>query len=155
MLARYLFQQFPQFFLPLYDSLEARYHDIEHNPNLRRLSNDCGSALLHLGLYLGLLAYEVGRRDWKNVVLIFTVGTINGAGWCCARTGNGPRAFGRTPISTGGDVGSRRAAFPLALPTALPTSWQMAGCRTKNRPSLGHAARSRDRTWSGSASISA
>ena len=81
LLARYLFQQFPQFFLPLYDALETEYHDFKHNPNLRRLSNDCGSALLHLGLYLGLLTYETLRRDWKNVVLIFTVGTINGAGW--------------------------------------------------------------------------
>jgi hypothetical protein len=27
------------------------------------------------------LAYEIGRRDWKNVLLILTVGTLNGVGW--------------------------------------------------------------------------
>ena len=80
-LARYLFEAFPQFFLPLYGELADRYQDVEQNPNLRRLVNDCRSAMLHMGLYLGLLVYEVGRRDWKNVVLIVTVGTVNGIGW--------------------------------------------------------------------------
>jgi hypothetical protein len=80
-LARYLFHAFPQFFLPMYDALADRYQDLQHNPNLRRLINDCGSAMFHLGLYLGLLAYEVGRRDRKNVILILTVGLLNGVGW--------------------------------------------------------------------------
>jgi hypothetical protein len=80
-LARYLFHAYPRFFLPLYDSLEPRYHDLAANPNLRRLINDCGAALTHLGCYLGLLAYEAIRRERKNVVLILTVGLVNGAGW--------------------------------------------------------------------------
>jgi hypothetical protein len=81
LLARYLFHEYPQYFLPLYESLAERYRDLEHNPSLRRLINDSGLAILHLGFYLGLLAYELGRRDWKNVVLISTVGVVNGAGW--------------------------------------------------------------------------
>ncbi|MCI0492335.1 MAG: hypothetical protein L0Z07_05305 [Planctomycetes bacterium] len=86
LLARSLFFTFPQFFLPLYESLVDRYQDIEHNPNLGRLINDSRSAILHMGLYLGLLAYEVARRDWKNVVLITTVGVVSGAGWSLFQT---------------------------------------------------------------------
>jgi hypothetical protein len=32
-------------------------------------------------LYLGFLAYEMGRRDWRNATLILTVGLGNGTGW--------------------------------------------------------------------------
>jgi hypothetical protein len=81
LLLHYLFTWFPQYFLPLYGSVEERYKDLEHNPNLGRLIGDCDSALTHLGYYLGFLLYEVGRKDWKNVVLITTVGLVNGAGW--------------------------------------------------------------------------
>ena len=81
LVAQYLFDSFPQYFLPLYESLEDRYHDLEHNNNLRRLINDSRAAIRHLGIYLGLLGFEMGRRDWKNVVLISTVGLVNGAGW--------------------------------------------------------------------------
>ncbi len=80
-LARYLFDAFPQYFLPLYESLESQYQDLQANPSLRRLINDCGAAIYHLGYYLGFLLYEIGRRDWKNVVLILTVGVVNGSGW--------------------------------------------------------------------------
>ncbi len=81
LLFRSLYASYPQLFLPLYDSLESRYKDFAHNPNLRRLSNDCGAALAHLGCYLGLLLYEAARREGKNVVLITTVGLVNGVGW--------------------------------------------------------------------------
>jgi hypothetical protein len=81
MLARYLFDQYPQFFLPLYESMESRYHDFDANPNLKRVINDCGAAITHFGYYLGFLLFEAGRKDWKNVVLILTVGLVNGAGW--------------------------------------------------------------------------
>jgi hypothetical protein len=81
LLLHYLFVWFPQYFLPLYGSMEDRYKDLGHNPNLGRLIGDCDSALTHLGYYLGFLLYEVGRKDWKNVVLITTVGLVNGAGW--------------------------------------------------------------------------
>jgi hypothetical protein len=79
--ARALFDHYPQCFLPLYSSLESRYQDPVANPGLQRLINDCGAALTHLGYYLGFLLFEVVRRDWKNVVLILTVGVVNGAGW--------------------------------------------------------------------------
>jgi hypothetical protein len=80
-LARYLFDHYPQFFLPLYSSLEFQYHDFDANPSLKRVINDCGAALTHLGYYLGFLVFEACRKDWKNVVLILTVGLVNGAGW--------------------------------------------------------------------------
>jgi hypothetical protein len=81
LLGYYLFYRYPQYFLPLYESLESRYDDFENNPNLRRLINDSGLAIVHLGIYLGLLLFEVIRREWKNVALIVTVGVVNGAGW--------------------------------------------------------------------------
>jgi hypothetical protein len=84
LLLRFLFDHFPEYFLPLYTSLEERYRDakVEHtDPNLLRLINDCGSALTHLGFYLGFLAYEAVRKEGKNVVLILTVGIVNGIGW--------------------------------------------------------------------------
>lgn len=80
-LARYLFRQFPEYILPLYSSMEAEYNDIVTNPNLRRVTNDCRNAVVHMGIYLGFLAFEAGRRDWKNVILISTVGVLNGTGW--------------------------------------------------------------------------
>jgi hypothetical protein len=80
-LALFLFRHLPEVFLPLYSTLEAQYHDFQSNPNLRRLVNDNRAAIAHLGLYLGFLLFEVGRRDWKNVKLILTVGVLNGLGW--------------------------------------------------------------------------
>jgi hypothetical protein len=79
--ARALFDHYPQCFLPLYSSLESRYQDPVANPGLQRLTNDCGAAFTHLGYYLGFLLFEVVRRDWKNAVLILSVGVVNGAGW--------------------------------------------------------------------------
>jgi hypothetical protein len=80
-LATILFEHLPEVFLPLYSSMFSQYKDFETNPNLRRLINDNRAALQHLGLYLGFLAYEIGRRDRKNVTLILTVGLVNGVGW--------------------------------------------------------------------------
>lgn len=80
-LGLFLFKTFPQFFLPLYGSLETKYQDLEANPGLRRLINDNRDAMLHMGIYLGFLTYELIRREWKNCVLILTVGIVNGAGW--------------------------------------------------------------------------
>ena len=80
-LAVLLFRLFPEVFLPLYSSLKQAYADPLTNPNLRRLINDDRAALMHLGFYLGFLGYEAIRRDWKNVVLITTVGLVNGCGW--------------------------------------------------------------------------
>ncbi len=80
-LARILFDSLPEVFLPLYKTMQAQYQDLHANPNLRRLINDNRAAITHLGLYLGFLAYEAGRRDWRNVILILTVGLVNGAGW--------------------------------------------------------------------------
>ena len=80
-LARILFENFPDVFLPLHKTMAAQYQDFAANPNLKRLTGDNRLAIMHIGLYLGFLGYEIGRRDWKNVNLITTVGLINGAGW--------------------------------------------------------------------------
>jgi hypothetical protein len=81
LLARFLFAKFPDIFLPLHKQLAAQYGDFTANPNLRRLTNDNRNAIMHLGFYLGCLAYEIARRDWRNVTLITTVGVLNGIGW--------------------------------------------------------------------------
>ncbi len=76
-----LFDHYPNVFLPLYGSLKERYRDVQANPNLRRLIGDNRLALQHLGFYLGFLLFEAGRKDWRNVKLILTVGLVNGLGW--------------------------------------------------------------------------
>jgi hypothetical protein len=80
-LARRFFDAHHDLFLPLYHSLEAQYRQPRANPNLQRLIGDCRSAIVHLGYFTGFLLYELGRRDWKNAVLIITVGVVNGTGW--------------------------------------------------------------------------
>jgi hypothetical protein len=84
-LARLVFESLPQVFLPLYKSMMPQYADLQNNPNLRRLINDNRAALTHLGLYLGFLGFEVGRRDWRNVKLISSVGLLNGLGWAACQ----------------------------------------------------------------------
>ena len=84
-LARYLYDKYPAYFLPMYEEFESRYTNLRANPNLRRLINDSGSAIFHLGFYLGFLVFELIRRDWKNVTLILTVGLLNGAGWAACQ----------------------------------------------------------------------
>ncbi|MCX5770617.1 MAG: hypothetical protein NTZ09_10140 [Candidatus Hydrogenedentes bacterium] len=79
--AMWLYNALPQVFLPLYSSMAERYQDWEANPNLRRLINDNRAAITHLGVYLGFLGFEIGRKDWRNVTLILTVGVLNGLGW--------------------------------------------------------------------------
>ena len=85
-LGRYLFDAYPQYFLPLYSSIESQYRDFEANPNLKRLINDNRNAIVHVGYYVGFLFFEVYRRDWKNVILILTVGVLNGIGWAMFQT---------------------------------------------------------------------
>ena len=84
-LLAFLLKMFPGFFLPLYDTLESRYHltpeDAGFSKNIFKIARDTREGLTHLGFYLGFLAFEVGRRDWKNVTLILTVGLVNGACW--------------------------------------------------------------------------
>lgn len=81
LVAKLLFDNFPNMFLPLYSTMKERYMDLQNNPNLRRLINDNRSAITHLGLYLGILIGEVLRKDRRNITLILTVGIINGIGW--------------------------------------------------------------------------
>jgi len=80
-LARILFEQFPEVFLPLYKNLATQYADFRAHPNLHRLANDSRHAITHLGFYLGCLGYEIARRDKRNIALILSVGLLNGLGW--------------------------------------------------------------------------
>lgn len=80
-LSVFLYNRFPEVFLPLYDSLKGKYEDLETNRSLWKLVRDNREAMIQMGLYLGFLMYEVARRDWKNVTLIVTVGLLNGVGW--------------------------------------------------------------------------
>jgi hypothetical protein len=92
-LAHLLFKGLPQVFLPLYQDLSSQYADLQANPNLRRLINDNGHAIRHLGFYLGCLGYEMVRRDWKNVTLILTVGVVNGLGWAALQNWSWAKTF--------------------------------------------------------------
>jgi hypothetical protein len=88
-LSRVIYFQFPSVFLPLYDSLHDRYAPILAAPfekvtvdnNLWKLVRDNREAMEQMGLYLGFIAFEIFRRDWKNVTLMTSVGLINGVGW--------------------------------------------------------------------------
>ena len=93
LLARVLMGKFPEFFLPLYSSHAPQYADVQANPNLRRLINDCTAAVMHLGFYFGCLSFEALRRDVRNVVLIATVGLLNGLGWAALQNWSWAKRF--------------------------------------------------------------
>jgi hypothetical protein len=80
-LSEVIYRHFPQVFLPFYDTLYDRYQDLDGNPNLKKLVRDNREAMIQMGLYLGFLFFEIVRRDWKNVLLIVTVGLLNGIAW--------------------------------------------------------------------------
>ena len=88
-----LVRLFPELFLPMYKTMGARYADLGANPNLRRLMNDNVAALTHLGFYLGCLLFEILRRDWRNALLIGTVGLVNGIGWAALQNWTWARVF--------------------------------------------------------------
>jgi hypothetical protein len=88
-LSGYLFPKYPEIFLPLYSTtLNAQYHNTGTYTNLGKLIGSNESALRHLGFYLGFLLFEIGRRDWKNALLILTVGVVNGTGWALLQSWN-------------------------------------------------------------------
>lgn len=93
LVATYLYDHFPNWFLPMYDQLSAQYADLKTNPNLRRLINDSRAAIQHLGLYLGFLGFEIGRKDWRNAKLIAAVGLLNGIGWSLLQNWTWARYF--------------------------------------------------------------
>ena len=80
-LAWRVFTAYPRVFLPLYDSIQAKYLDFHANPNLAKLYRDNGASMRHIGFCLGFLLFEAVRRDWKNVKLIASVGLLTGLGW--------------------------------------------------------------------------
>lgn len=85
MVATFLYDHYPQWFLPLYENLHSQYTDLKANPNLRRLINDSRSAIQHLGLFVGFLGFEIARKDKRSAILIATVGLANGIGWALAQ----------------------------------------------------------------------
>jgi hypothetical protein len=84
-LAWRVFTAYPRVFLPLYDSIQAKYLDFHANPNLAKLYRDNGASMRHIGFCLGFLLFEAARRDWKNVKLIASVGLLTGMGWAACQ----------------------------------------------------------------------
>ena len=84
-LAWRVFTAYPSVFLPLYDSIQAKYLDFHANPNLAKLYRDNGASMRQIGFYLGFLLFEAARRDRKNVKLIASVGLLTGMGWAACQ----------------------------------------------------------------------
>ena len=80
-LASRFFIRDPEIFLPKYTSISDKYHNLQAYPGLVKMIRDNGATVRHLGYCLGFLMFEALRRDWKNVILISTVGVLNGLGW--------------------------------------------------------------------------
>src|SRR5207249_11166392 len=97
------------------------------------------AAIRNLGFYLGFLLLELGRRDWKNVILILTVGVVNGLGGPYARIGSGQPGSGPMPISISGVAGSPPVGSASASLMGWPITWSTAECPTTRRRSNGNA----------------
>ena len=52
-----IFASHPRLFLPLYDTLQAKYLDFQANPNLAKLYRDNGSSLRHLCFWIWFLFF--------------------------------------------------------------------------------------------------
>jgi len=151
-LARYLFDTYPQTFLPLYESLESRYKDFENQSQLEKAGWRQRLAIYHMGWYLGFLLFEVARREWKNVVLILTVGVVNGAGWALCQNWkwapdvwpNSNFNFWRCWESSGGisiGIALGIAYFPRESPNVRQGTGDSRGATGDFRPELRVAAR--------------
>ncbi|MCL4217725.1 MAG: hypothetical protein KJ052_12075, partial [Candidatus Hydrogenedentes bacterium] len=81
LLGKYIYDLRRGWFLPLYDEAYDYYQHPELYPDIKKLIRDHGEALMMLGFYLSALLFEIIRRDWKNTLLIVTVGLVNGIGW--------------------------------------------------------------------------
>jgi hypothetical protein len=64
-LAWRVFTAYPSVFLPLYDSIRAKYLDFHANPNLAKLYRDNGASMRQIGFYLGFLLFEAARRAYQ------------------------------------------------------------------------------------------
>lgn len=61
---------FPQLFLPFYG--EGLYQ-VEANATCQRAVGSIHNIAWHVGLFLGFLGYEIGRRDWRAVGMILVL----------------------------------------------------------------------------------
>ncbi|MBD3188137.1 hypothetical protein GF325_14975 [Candidatus Bathyarchaeota archaeon] len=80
LLALVLFHALPRLFLPLYDqgfySLDVGIHD-----TIQRAVNDNKEAIMWMGAYLGFIAHEMLRKEWRTVKMALLVGAITGIWW--------------------------------------------------------------------------
>lgn len=70
LLAEYVVYRFPQWFLPFYG--EGIYGNLENHTCIRAL-NSIRTIAPHVGLFFGFVAFEIGRRDWRAVGMMFVM----------------------------------------------------------------------------------
>ncbi len=70
--AAWFVRAFPQLFLPYYG--EGIYDPDLENATCIRAQDSIKTIAPHVGLYLGFLAFELGRRDWRAVKMMLTMG---------------------------------------------------------------------------------
>lgn len=66
-LASYIVREFPQFFLPFY---REGYYQVEAYKTSLRAMRSVPNIARHVGFFLGFLAFEIVRRDWRAVRLM-------------------------------------------------------------------------------------
>ena len=77
-LSQVVFYVFPALVLPLYG--EGYYTPLPTNPDsdILRTISTAQSSILYFGIFLGLLAYEIIRKEWRGVLLILVMGVGGG-----------------------------------------------------------------------------
>lgn len=79
-IAALLFHSFTALFVPYYGV--APFGDPVACPECGDAFHHNRISMLFMGAYLGFLAYEVYRKDWRSVKLILIVGIVTGVLWC-------------------------------------------------------------------------
>ena len=104
--------------------------------------------MTHLVHYLGFLTYEAVRREWKNTVLIVTVGLVNGIGWALCQNWEWAKGIWGSGALNSGDAGNPRAGSAWASPTAWRTTSSTARWTTRSESPWNRGTRSpAEREW--------
>ena len=74
---------YPQLFCPLY--AQTNNYDPTLCPICHRAYSDNWLALVQMGIFLGFIAFECIRMEWRNVKLSLTIGGIAGIFWVIFR----------------------------------------------------------------------
>jgi hypothetical protein len=79
LIALALWSAFPRVFLPDYQT--GLYSTEPTNRTITGALSGTETDMIFLGIYAGLLSYEIFRKDWRNVKLITIVGVVTAAWW--------------------------------------------------------------------------